>query len=79
MNDSAKGRYNIILGIDILTQLVLNLKFSDTVIEAEDGHLKGSTTPMVDLCTYKFKDLNTEKITPKELFTISYAEEVYDL
>ena len=32
---------------------------------AHAGPLKGSTTPMVDLGTYEFKDLNTEKITPE--------------
>ena len=32
---------------------------------------------MVDLGAYSFKDLNTVKITPEELFTIAYVEEVY--
>ena len=33
---------------------------------------------MVDLGTYIFKDLNTDKITPKESFTNAYVEEVYE-
>ena len=33
---------------------------------------------MVDLLTYIFKDLNIDKITPEELFTDAYVEEVYD-
>ena len=33
---------------------------------------------MVDLVTYEFKDLNTEKNTPGKLFTNAYAEEVYE-
>ena len=33
---------------------------------------------MVDLGTYIFKDLNTGKITPEELFTNAYAKEVYE-
>ena len=49
----------MILGPDILTELGLNLKFSEHVIEADDGNFKGSTTPMVDLGTYIFKYLNT--------------------
>ena len=34
---------------------------------------------MVDLGTYIFENLNTEKITPKELFTDAYVEKVYEL
>ena len=33
---------------------------------------------MVDLGTYIFKDLNTDKITPEELFTNAYVKEVYE-
>ena len=44
----------MILGRDILTELRLNIKFSEHVIEADDGPFKGSTTPMVDLGTYMF-------------------------
>ena len=32
VDDSAKGRYDMILGRDLLTELVLNLKLSDNVI-----------------------------------------------
>ena len=32
--------------------------------------------PMVDLSTYKFKILNTGKITPEESFMSSYVEEI---
>ena len=63
--DSAKGMYGMILGRDILKELLLNLKCSEHVIEADDGPFKGSTTPMVDLGAYVFKDLNTGKLHPK--------------
>ena len=33
---------------------------------------------MVDLGTYMFKYLNTNKITPEESFTYAYVEELYD-
>ena len=55
----------------------MNLKFSEHVIEADDGPFNRSTTPMVDFGTYIFKDLNTGKITPEETFTNSYIDEVY--
>ena len=49
MDDSTKGRYDIILGRNILTELGLNLEFIEHVIKADDGTFKGDTTPMVDL------------------------------
>ena len=64
-DDSAKGRNNTILGWDILTELGLNLKFYERVIEADYGPFNGSTPSMVGLGTYIFKYLNTEKIKPE--------------
>ena len=64
MDDSSKGRYNMILERDLLTELGLNIKLSEQVIKADYGPFNGSKTPMVDLGTYIFKYLNTEKITP---------------
>ena len=65
VDDSAKGRYDMILGRDLLSELELNLKFSDHAIEADDGTFKGSTTSMIDLGTYELKKLNTVKNTPE--------------
>ena len=64
VNDFFKSRYDMTLGRYILTALGLNLKLSEHISEADDGPLKRSTTPMIELCTYEFKDLNTGKITP---------------
>ena len=77
VGDSDKGRYDVILVQDLFIELVLNLKFPEHIIKADDGTFKGSTTPMVDLGTYIFKILNTGEITPEESFTNSYVEEVY--
>ena len=55
MDESAKGGYDIILGRDILTALILNLKLSERVIELYDGPLKVSTSPMIYLGAYQFK------------------------
>ena len=60
VDDYANGRYYMILGKNILTEV----GFSEHVIEAYDGPFNGSTTPMVDLGEYIFKDLNTGEITP---------------
>ena len=40
--------------------------------------MKGSTTPMVGFGTYKFKYLNTGKITPEEYFINAYKEELFE-
>ena len=48
----------MILGRDRLTELGLNSKFSEHVIKSDGGPFKGSTTTMVDLGKYLFKDLN---------------------
>ena len=66
MNDSARGRYEMILARDLLTELGLNVKISEHVIKLDDGSFIGYTAPMVCLGAYVFKDLNTGEITPEE-------------
>ena len=56
----------------------LDIKFSEHIIEADDGPFKGSTTPMVDLGKYTFKILNTDTITSAEYFTYAYVKGVYE-
>ena len=56
VDDSAKGRYDIIFGRVLLIYLGLNFKPSEHVIGSNKGPFKGSTAPMVDLGTYIFKD-----------------------
>ena len=41
VDDSTKGRYNTILGRDLLTALGLDIKFSEKVNLAEKDHIKG--------------------------------------
>ena len=77
MNDSSKGRYDTILGRYILAALGLNLKLSDHAIKSNDGNFKGLTAPMVDICWYEFKDLNTGKITTEEFSMNTYTEEIH--
>ena len=64
VSDSAKGGYDMILVQYLLTELGLNLKFSEQVIKYNGGLFKGSKTFMVGLGVCLFKYLNTEKITP---------------
>ena len=67
------------MGRDILTSLVLYLKFSNRLIEGVDGPFEIYTSPMVDLVTYEFKDLDAGNITPEEYFTDAYVEELFEL
>ena len=52
MDVSAKVRYDIILGRDLLTYIGLNPEFSEHVIKTDDEPLKVLTTPIFDLVTY---------------------------
>ena len=74
MGDSSNGRYNMILGRDLLTELGLNLKISNHSIKYHDRPSIGATAPTVDLGRYVFKDLNTGKIKLKESLTDAYSE-----
>ena len=78
LDDLAKGRYDIILGRDILIALVLNINFSEHFMKTDVGPIKVPTAPMVDLDTYGFKYSNTGKFTTKELFMDDYVEEAYE-
>ena len=43
------------------------------------GLKKGSSTSMIDLGKYEFKDFNTEEITPEESFMNAYTQEIDEL
>ena len=47
---------------DLLPILGINLKLCNHVIKEGDGPFKESTTPVVDIGTYWFNDLNKENI-----------------
>ena len=48
-DNSAKSRYDMILGRYIFAALGLNLKFSEHVIKGGDGPFEGFTVPMINL------------------------------
>ena len=49
MDESAIGRYNVILGRDLIIRLVLNINCFENVIEADYVPLKGSTATTIVL------------------------------
>ena len=73
VDESAKGRYYIILGKDLLTSSGFNLKLSYHNIKPYYGCFEGYTSPIVNFVMYEFKLKNAGKITSEELFTNSYA------
>ena len=52
VDESTKGRYDMILDINILVALGLKLKFSDHLVETYYAPLKGYTPLVVDLGMY---------------------------
>ena len=54
MGDSAKGRYYMVLGTDLLAVLGLDLKFYDRVIFGGKGPYEGCSAPLVDLINYSY-------------------------
>ena len=67
LDDSTKGRYDLILRRGLLTELGLNFKFSEHIIEADDGPFKVYKTLMVDLGKYMFKILIEIKLYLKNV------------
>ena len=57
---STNSRYNVILGRELLTSLLLDIKFSRNVIICGEGPYEGFLSPMVDVRNYDFIAL-TEK------------------
>ena len=57
----------MILGRYLITELGLNFKLSNQIIEADDGHFKGYMSPMVDLGMYEFKYFETGKLHPNNI------------
>ena len=77
MDDSANFIYDMILEIYLL-KIRINTKWSDQAIESDYGTFKGSISPIVDLGKYEYKNVNTGEITPEELLTNAYSEELYE-
>ena len=65
----------MILGRYLLTNLGLDLKFSENIILGGDVPFKGCSAPMVDIRTYDFKPLTDNKVKPEELSIIAYVNE----
>ena len=71
---STNGRYDMILGRDLLTSLGLDLNFYENVIIGGEGTYKGCSVPMVDIRNYNFKSITGKTVKPEESFINSYVK-----
>ena len=71
VDNNTNIRYDVILGRDLLTLMVLDLKFSVKVITGGEGQYEGCLAHMVDFSNYNFKPSMKKKGKPDELYTIS--------
>ena len=75
IDESTNGRYDMILGIDLLTEIGLDLKFTNNVILGREGPYEGYYSPMVDVSNCNFNIITAKTVTPEESFINSYINE----
>ena len=68
------GRYDMLLGRDLLTALVLYIKFSDNVIIVIKGPNEGCSSPMVDVSNYDFTYITDKTVKLEESFINLYVD-----
>ena len=69
------GRYDMILGRDLLTAMGLYLKFSKNVIIGREVPYEGCSAPMVDVSNYDFNIIKDKTVNLEESFINSYVDE----
>ena len=60
--ESTTGRYNMILGRDLLTVLGMDLNVSENIILGGEGPKKGCSAPMVGVNNYEFNILTAKTV-----------------
>ena len=78
VNGSPSGRYDIIIGRDLLTNLGIDIKFSN-IIEFSEGPYQGYKSPMLILDDYKFKPVKINiRSSLDDLFLDAYINECHE-
>ena len=75
MDESTNGIYDMILGRDLLTALVLDLKFSKNVIIGEEVPYERCSLSMVDVRNCCFVSIADKLVKPGESFINLYVDE----
>ena len=78
VDESTTGRYNMILGRDLLTALGLDLKFSEKVIHGGEGPCEGSSALMVHIKNYDLNILTAKTVKPEESVINAYVSECFE-
>ena len=65
----------MIPGRDLLTALVLDLKFSENVIRGGEGPYEGCSEPMFDVNNYNFNIVTAKTVKQEEPFINAYVSE----
>ena len=65
----------MILGRYLIISLVLDIKFSDNVINGSIGPYEGCLLSIVDIGNYNFKSITDKIVKPEESFINSYVNE----
>ena len=77
MGDSIKGRYDIILGRDLLATLGFDLRFSFCVMIGGKVPYEGYLSPMVDERNFYYTPLTDKIINLEESFLNFYVDECF--
>ena len=75
MDESTNGRYDMILGRDLITALGLDFKFSDNIIIVNEGPYEGYSTPLVDVSNHNFTSITDKSVKREEYFINSHVNE----
>ena len=78
MDYSTIGRYNIILGRYLLTDLGLDFNFSNRIIVGGEGPYEGFSAPMFDVSNYDHAPLTDKIVKPDESFLNLYVDECFE-
>ena len=74
IRESTNSRYDMILGRDLLTALVMDLKFSDNIIIGGEGPYEQFSAPMVDGSNYYFNSITDITVKPEDYFINLYVD-----
>ena len=76
--DSAKGRYNMIMGRDLLTTLGLDPKFSDFIVVGVKWLYEVFSAPTVDVRKFYYESLTNKNVKQEESFLDLYVDECFE-
>ena len=66
VDEYTNGRYDMILGRDLLTALGIDLNFSKNVISGGEGPYEGCSAPIFDVINYNFNIITYKTVKVEE-------------